>query len=109
MECPNCHQRGNAFKRIFSKRGNTGTRFCIYCNFEVKVIYNWKKIFLLSFIVLLILIILNLIMQQMGWPVITGDFAGGFAGAVVAIMIRREPYVKIDPVKPVKTRKKRRN
>lgn len=109
MECPNCHRRGNALKRIFSKRGNTGTRFCVYCNTEVRIIYNWKKIFVLSLVVLVLLLVLNVLLQMLGWPGITSGFAGGMGGAVIAIMIRREPYVKIELVNPPKTRKKRRN
>lgn len=73
------------------------------------MIYNWKKIFFLVVLVLFALIIINIILQQFGWPGITGGFAGGIAGAFIAIMIQREPYLKIEAAKPLKTRKKRRN
>jgi len=107
MECPNCHKTGNAFMRIFSRRGNTGSRFCTYCNAEVKLVYNWKRIFLLVAIVILVLIVLNFVLQYLGWPGITGGFAGGMAGAVIAIMMRRPPYLKIELVS--KNKKKSRN
>jgi len=107
MECPNCHKTGNAFMRIFSRRGKSGTRFCTYCNAEVKLIYNWKKILILVVVVIIILVALNYILQSMGWPGITGGFAGGMAGAVIAIMMRRPPYLTIELVS--KNKKKQRN
>ncbi|MDD4156558.1 MAG: hypothetical protein PHY08_08315 [Candidatus Cloacimonetes bacterium] len=107
MECPNCHKTGNAFMRIFSKRGKSGSRFCTYCNAEVKLIYNWTRIFILVAVVIVVLIILNYVLQSLGWPGITGGFAGGMAGAVIAIFMRRPPFLKIELVN--KNKKKRRN
>lgn len=107
MKCPNCHKTGNAFIRIFSRRIKTGTRFCTYCNAEVKLIYNWKRILVLSAIIIIALIMFNYVLQYFGWLGMTGGFAGGMAGVVIAIMMRRPPYLKIELVN--KTKKKGRN
>lgn len=98
MECPNCHKSGNAFKRIFSKRGTGDTRFCVYCNTEVRVIYNWSKILLLVLAIIAVLVIINLAIQNAGYPGISSGFAGGMAGAVLAIFMRRKPFLIIEPV-----------
>ena len=107
MECPNCHKSGNVLKRIFSRRGGSKTRFCIYCNAEVNLIYNWNKIFLLIAAIVVVLIVINVIFQAIGWPGITGGFAGGLAGAVIAVYMRRPPFLKVELVN--KQKKKRRN
>jgi hypothetical protein len=107
MECPNCHKSGNALKRIFSRRKGFENRFCVYCNAEVRVIYNWKKIFFLVAAVIGVLIIINIILQSIGWPGISGGFAGGMGGSVIAVFMHRPPFVNIELVKEVK--KKRRN
>ena len=107
MKCPHCQRTGNAFQRLFTKRGKTGTRFCIYCNAEVNLIYNWKKIFLLALILIVALLALNYLLQFFGLPGITGGFAGGMAGAILAIVMRRPPYLIIEQV--TKEKKKKRN
>ncbi len=105
MKCPNCHKTGNTFKRIFSKRGNSTTKFCIYCNVEVNIIYNWKKIFLLVFVVILLLIIFDAILKYYEWPGISPGFAGGMAGATIAIFMQRPPFLRIEQI----AKKKKRN
>lgn len=107
MECPNCHKQGNALKRIFSKRKGMPNRYCVYCNAEVKVNYNWSKISLLAAGIFVVLIILNYVLQTMGWPGITGGFAGGLAGAIIAVYMRKPPFMQVELIKP--SRKKRRN
>ncbi len=107
MECPNCHKQGNALKRIFSKRKGLENRYCVYCNAEVKLNYNWKKIILLAIGVFAGLVIINFLLQSFGWPGITGGFAGGLAGAIIAVYMRRPPFLSIELIN--KKKKKRRN
>ncbi len=107
MECPKCHRKGNALKRIFSRRKGFENRFCVHCNAEVKVIYNWSKIFLLILVIIAVLVILNIVLQAIGWPGISRGFAGGLGGAVIAVYMRRAPFVNIELVQ--KAKKKRRN
>ncbi len=107
MECPHCHKTGNVFQRLFTRRSKTGTRFCIYCNAEVRVNYKWMKIFLLALLLVVVLIVLNIVLQMIGWPGITGGFAGGIAGAVLAIYMRRPPFVEIELV-PKQKKKSRK-
>ncbi|NLA24261.1 MAG: hypothetical protein GX879_04765 [Bacteroidales bacterium] len=95
MHCPNCKSKGHVFKRIFIKRKDSKNRFCVYCAAEVKIVYSWKKIFWLCLIVFIGLMILNLIIILIGGPGITSGFAGGLGAAVVAIMMRRPPYVEV--------------
>ncbi len=107
MECPVCHKSGSAIKRIFSKRGSGDTRFCIYCNSEVRVNYKWGKIFLLTGAVILVLILVNVLLQYIGWPGISGGIAGGIAGAVIAISMSRPPFVEIELVEGKKKKNKK--
>ena len=92
--------------RIFSRRGKSKNRFCTYCNAEVKLIYNWKRIFLLAAILIIVLIVLNIVLQSIGWPGITGGFAGGMAGAILAIFMRKPPYLRIELVGKEKKKKR---
>lgn len=107
MECPHCHKRGNALQRLFTRRKHTGTRLCIYCSAEVKFIYNWKRIFFLAAILVVVLIAFNYGLQALGMPGITSGFAGGMAGAILAIVMRRPPYLVIELV--TQEKKKKRN
>ncbi len=102
MECPNCHNKGNVLKRIFSKRKGSKTHFCTYCNAEVKLSYNWKKIFLLAIILLAILLALNYILLAIGWGGVSGGMAGGAIGATLAVYMGRPPFLKIELVKKKK-------
>lgn len=88
------------------KKGSK-SKFCIYCDAEVKLIYSWKKIIFLSIGVLIGLIVLNMVMRELGWPGLNGGFAGGMGGAVVAVFMRREPFLTVELV--AKEKKKRRN
>ncbi len=108
MECPKCHRKGSVLKRVFSRRKGSDNRYCIYCDAEVKIIYNWKKIFLLILGIVFGLIILNFILQSAGWPGITGGFAGGTGGALIAVFMNRPPFVNVELVEKPK-KKKRRN
>lgn len=109
MVCPNCKKSGNAFKRIFSKRPAYGqNRYCVYCNAEVSVEYNWGKVAILSFVVLIALIIIQLVIQSYGWPGMNGGVAGGLAAAIIAIFIKRSPFVDVQLIsKPGKQKKKK--
>ena len=107
MECPNCHNRGNVLKRIFSKRKGYENSYCVHCNAEVKLIYNWKKIFILVSIIIIVLIVINIVLQAIGWPGLTGGFAGGLAGAVIAVYMRKPPFLKVELIN--KSKKKQRN
>ncbi len=105
MKCPQCHRTGSIFQRLFTRKGKTGTRSCIYCDAEVMVKYKWGKVFLLAAVVFTILILVNLFLQMIGWPGITGSFAGGLAGAVMAVFMRRPPFVEIELVPKQKKKK----
>jgi hypothetical protein len=73
----------------------------------VNLVYNWNKIFLLIAAIIILLIVLNIVLQSLGYPGITGGFAGGLAGAVIAVYMRRPPFLKVELVS--KQKKKRRN
>ncbi len=106
MKCPNCNKSGNAFRRIFSKRSYGVNRYCIFCNAEVSVEYKWVKILVLGVFTLFGMILLQLILQFMGFPGINSGVAGGLAAAVIAIFIRRHPFVEITLIsKPEKKKK----
>ncbi|HXK81743.1 MAG TPA: hypothetical protein PLO05_06275 [Bacteroidales bacterium] len=107
MKCPNCNSTGNLLKRVFIKRKGLPNRYCVYCNAEVKLIYNWRKIFLLALIIIAVLMILHAVMVSVGLPGVSGGIAGGAAGAVLAIFMRKPPYLNIELVKH--SNKKRRN
>ena len=107
MECPNCHKTGNVLKRIFSKRKCYENRYCAYCNAEVKLIYNWKNIFLLIALVIILLIIINFIMQAIGWPGISSGFAGGLGGSAIAVFMRKPPFLKVELISKTKTKKRK--
>ncbi|MCK9254464.1 MAG: hypothetical protein GX793_02255 [Bacteroidales bacterium] len=103
MQCPNCNKTGNTFQRLFWKKKGQKNRFCIYCNAEVKLIYNWKRIALLSLVILVALVGLNFVLQYYNWPGINGGFAGGIGGALIAIYMRRPAFLKIELInKPKK-------
>lgn len=109
MKCPNCGKSGNAFKRIFSKRSYGVNRYCVYCNAEVKIDYSWKKILILAIFTLFGLVLLQVILQFIGLPGINSGVAGGLAAAVLAIFIRRHPFVEISLVsKPEENKKKKK-
>jgi len=108
MKCPNCHKSSSAFNRIFSKKENNGIRHCLSCGAQVKFIYNYKKIFLLVIGLIAVLIVLNILFNSAGLPSIGGTYLGILGGAILAIFMRRSPFLEIELVsKP--TRKKRRN
>lgn len=107
MQCPACNNKGNVLKRIFIRHSGSKNRFCMYCNAEVQIKYNWKKIFRLCLVVMLILFLANMIIQMLGAYGLSSGFAGGVAGAVIAIMMRNPPYTTIELVKQEK--KKRRH
>ena len=107
MECPNCHKKGNVLRKVFTRRKGFDNRFCIYCDAEVKTTFNWKKIFLLILGIVVGLIILNVVLQYIGWPGITGGFAGGLAGALIAVYMNRPPFITVDLIQ--KNKKKHRN
>lgn len=79
----------------------------MYCDAEVIVRYNWKKIFRLGLIVMASLFVVNVIIRLLGAYGLTSGFAGGLAGAVMAIVMRKPPYVVVELVR--KPGKKRRN
>ncbi|MDD3686156.1 MAG: hypothetical protein PHE56_05255 [Bacteroidales bacterium] len=106
MKCPHCNRTGNAFQRIFMRQKGTKSRYCIFCGGEVVLKYNWGKIVLLSVGVLAGLILLNIILQIFGWPGINGGFAGGLGGAIIAIYMRKKPFLNIEAI--AKEKKKRR-
>ncbi len=108
MVCPNCNKSGNVFRRIFVKRSYGENRYCIFCNAEVTVDYQWGKVMILGLVVLIALIIVQFLMQYYGWPGMNGGVAGGLAAAVIAIFIRRPPFVEITLIRrPGKNRKKK--
>lgn len=107
MICPNCKHSGNLLKRVFVKRKGLYNRYCVYCNAEVKIVYNWRKIFLLSLIVVAVLLLLHIILILIGLPGLSSGLAGGAAGAAIAIFMRKPSYVKIEML--TKPGKKRRN
>jgi len=107
MDCPHCHSKGSVFRKIFLKQKGSKNRFCMYCNAEVIIRYNWKKILVLCLIVMGILFVVNMIIQLLGSYGLTSGFAGGIAGAIIAIMMRKPPYVVVELVrKPGKKRHK---
>lgn len=107
MKCPNCHKTGNTFQRIFMRKKGHKNRYCIYCNTEVKLFYNWKKIGFLSIGVFGGLIILNTLIIYLGWPGINGGFAGGIGGSLIAIYMRRPPFLKIELANPANEKMKK--
>ena len=98
MECPNCHSKGSVFKRVFSRKKGSQNRFCVFCGSEVKITYNWKKIFILCIIVMLCLFVINIVIQLLGAYGLTSGFSGGLAAAVIAIFMRKPPYTVIELV-----------
>lgn len=96
MKCPHCHRTGNVFQRLFTRKSKSGTRFCIFCNAEVNMIYNWKKIFILVAVLIIVLLGFNYLLQAFGWPGITGGFAGGLAGSILAVVMQRPPFLIIE-------------
>ncbi|MDD4150548.1 MAG: hypothetical protein PHE33_11025 [Bacteroidales bacterium] len=107
MECPHCHNKGNVLKRIFSKRKGYENRYCVHCNSEVKLIYNWKNIFLLITFVIIGLIIINFVIQAIGWPGISSGFAGGLGGSIIAVYMRKPPFLKIELISKSKTKRRK--
>ncbi len=106
MKCPHCNKSGNAFRRIFSKRSYGVNRYCVFCNAEVSVEYKWLKILVLGVFTLFGLVLLQIILQFMGLPGINSGVAGGLAAAIIAIFIRRYPFVEINLIsKPGKKNK----
>jgi hypothetical protein len=89
------------------RQKGTKSRYCIFCGGEVALKYNWGKIVLLSIGVLVGLILLNIILQIFGWPGINGGFAGGLGGAIVAVYMRKKPFLNIEAI--AKEKKKQRN
>lgn len=107
MKCPRCNKTGNLFQRIFMQRKGSKSKFCIYCGAEVVLKFNWKKIAFLAIGVLVGLIVLNIVLQSLGWPGINGGFAGGMGGALIAVLMRRKPFLDVELIS--KEKKKHRN
>lgn len=107
MICPNCNRSGNLLKRVFVRRKGSSNHYCVYCNAEVKITYNWKRILLLSLIVIAVLVLIHVFLISIGWPGLSSGISGGIAGTSIYIFMSRPPYVNIELVE--KKSKKRRN
>lgn len=103
MECPSCHQQGNLLKRVFVRRSGQPNRYCVYCGAEVKLVYHWKKIFRMIFLVVAVIFVIHVLMIYYGLPGLSSGIAGGVVAAVSAIFIRRPGYTEVQLI-----RKKRR-
>lgn len=57
--------------------------------------------------VIVALVLLNILLQYIGWPGVNGGMAGGMGGAVIAVFMSRPPFVVIEQVGAKKKKKKR--
>ena len=98
MECPKCHKKGNVIRRVFAvKSRKEGTKYCMYCGAEVRITYNWSKIFLLIIGVIAFLILLNIILQKVfNMPGIGSLTAACFGGVLITLFMRNKPFTIIE-------------
>ncbi|MFO7878717.1 MAG: hypothetical protein ACQES0_01650 [Bacteroidota bacterium] len=108
MECPNCHHSGNLLKRPFVKRRGLPDMYCVNCGARVRVQYKWKNIAKLAFFVLVGLFVLHVIMIYAGLPGLNGGIAGGIAGALMVIFMRRPAYVDVEQIGGKKSKKSKK-
>jgi hypothetical protein len=93
MECPKCHKKGNVIRRVFAKKDKSKTKYCMHCGAEVVIEYNWMKIFIMAFFVLIFLILFNLFLQYVvGWPGLGSVGAASLGAVIIALFMRRPPY-----------------
>jgi K+ transporter len=110
MKCPNCHKSSNVFKSIFVKRNDSKSKYCIFCNAEVNLKYNWTKIFILAATLAISLIFIQLLLKSNGQQNINGGLAGFVVALIMAIVMRQPPFTVVELVVNIKKKnKKRRN
>jgi Na+/H+ antiporter NhaC len=108
MKCPNCQHSGNLLKRPFVRRKGLPDSYCVKCGAQIRVKYNWGKIALLIFAIVVFLVLLHLILTTMGMPGVSSIMAGGITGVALVVFMQFPPFVTVEQVLYKNPKKKKK-